>query len=182
MAPVVADQHRHPRLRRRVRQTKGVGQRIRERLLDQHRDPPLDAGEAAGKVVLVGRGDDGTVRPDLVQHLRRIGEVGNPVLARQGLRLGRRIGDRGRGIGWIWQNHVQMAAADLASSDQAELEGRHAASCSVKCAAAISAGSRGTSGAKSMRSSTSRRTSTPGATSASTMPSAVRRKTARSVT
>ena len=72
MPPVVTDQHLRPGALGGLAQTDAVGQRVGDRLLDQHRHAGGDAFEALVDVHLLGRGEDHAFGPD-VRFYRKLG-------------------------------------------------------------------------------------------------------------
>ena len=119
----------------RFRQFDRCGQRVRDRLLDQHMHAAADAGQAAGEMVLVGGGDDRGIGPHRIQHLRRVVMPGNAMRFRHRARGGRGIGDANEARLLVSRECRGVGLADDAGADQGDAECAHAESLFWLCPA-----------------------------------------------
>lgn len=91
---MMPDQDGHLRALRRGRDRRGVGERTRDRFLDQRHDAALDACDGELAVGRIRGGDDRCLRLHLTQEIERVGVPAHAEALRISLSCGCRFGDR----------------------------------------------------------------------------------------
>ena len=123
--PVVAHEHRDAAHVGGLDERQRGGDRVGDRLLDEHGNPTFDARKTRLEVQRVRQGDDRAVGPDLVEHAVVVDEERCPVLGCESLGLGRHVRDRDEARVGVAGDQPDVLATDPARAHEGDAHLRH---------------------------------------------------------